>query len=163
MDVSKSDPNVIYGSYGDLQRSDDGGRTWRLIGKSPDGLIAIAASARSADTLYAATQRGLLVSRDGGRQWSPAFATQQTATMVHASPTGMIHAFVVGRGLLRTSEPDLNWQPVGSSFGREVILHFTSAPDGATFYAILLDPDTRAQALKVSRDGGKTWLRLGSP
>lgn len=163
IDVSKSDPKVIYGSYGDLQRSDDSGRTWRLVGKSPDGLIAIAASARSADTLYAATQRGLLVSRDGGRQWSPAFGTRQTATMVHVSPNGVIHAFIVGRGLVRASEPDLAWQVIGNGIGRDVILHFASAPDGQVVNAIVLDPDTRSQALKISRDGGSTWLRLGQP
>lgn len=163
MDVSKSDPNVIYGSYGELQRSDDGGRTWRLVGKSPEGLIGIAASARSGDTIYAATQRGLLVSKDGGRQWSPAFGSQQTASMVHVSPGGMIHAFIVGRGLVRANEPGLDWQVISNRFGREVILHFAAAANGEDLYAVVLDPDTRAQTIRVSRDGGKAWTRLGPP
>lgn len=35
MDVSKVDPRVIYGVYQSLQRSDDGGQTWQLVGRRP--------------------------------------------------------------------------------------------------------------------------------
>src|SRR3546814_20068354 len=32
MDVSKSDPAVVYGAFGDLQQSADGGRRWTAAG-----------------------------------------------------------------------------------------------------------------------------------
>jgi photosystem II stability/assembly factor-like uncharacterized protein len=54
--VSAADPRIIYGHYGSLQLSRDSGATWSLVG--PDRLIDLAASARDASTLYAATETG---------------------------------------------------------------------------------------------------------
>jgi photosystem II stability/assembly factor-like uncharacterized protein len=162
MDVSKADPNVIYGAYGELQRSGDGGRTWRVVGPAPEGLIALAASGKSADWLYAATQQGLLVSRDGGRGWAPAHPARQPATMVHAGADGQLYAFVLGAGLVRASEgegaPD--WQTVSAGFGRNLVLHLATTQAGA-FYAVTYNQDFRTLALQVSRDGGRSWAALG--
>ncbi len=162
MDVSKADPNVIYGSYGDLQRSLDGGRSWARIGPAPEGLIALAASARNRDTVYAATQRGLLISRGGGRGWAPGHPARQPATSVHTTAGGTIFAFIFGVGLVRAAEERLDWQLVNGRFGRHAILHLTDSPaDPNVLYAVTMDTDTRAQAVQVSRDGGRTWTALG--
>lgn len=162
MDVSKFDPKTIYGSYGDLQRSADGGRTWNRLGPAPEGLISLAASARSADTIYAATQRGLLQSRDGGRRWMPAHGSRQPATMVRITMDAMIYAFIAGTGLVRASEADLDWQVVSNGFGRGLVQHLAgpAASEGA-LYAVIFDPDSRAQSLRISRDGGRNWVLLG--
>src|SRR3990170_7899063 len=61
MDVSPADPKTIYGSYGQLQVSRDGGQSWAVTGTPPTGLIALAASSVKADQLYAATKQGLYV------------------------------------------------------------------------------------------------------
>ena len=37
LDVSKSDPNVLYGVYGTLQVSRDGGNTWQAVAEAPPG------------------------------------------------------------------------------------------------------------------------------
>ena len=37
LDVSKSDPSVLYGVYGTLQVSRDGGETWRAVAEAPPG------------------------------------------------------------------------------------------------------------------------------
>ncbi len=74
MDVSKADPSVIYGVYsGVVQVSRDAGTTWQMVGPAPDGMIALAAGAKSADAVYAATNTRLEVSRDGGKTWQPAY------------------------------------------------------------------------------------------
>jgi len=72
MTVSPADPTVVYGAFGSLQVSRDGGKTWSIAGPLPDRLIDLAASARDADTLYAATESGLLVSKDAGGTWAAA-------------------------------------------------------------------------------------------
>ena len=46
--VSATDPRTIYGAYrGQLQVSPDGGRTWEVVGPTPEGLIDLAASSKS--------------------------------------------------------------------------------------------------------------------
>src|SRR5262245_38060960 len=54
MDVSAAEPKTIYGVFRQLQLSSDGGATWSAVGPPPPKLIAIAASALSAQQLYAA-------------------------------------------------------------------------------------------------------------
>ena len=162
MDVSPVDPKTIYGAYtGQLQVSRDGGRNWEVIGPAPEGQIDLAASSKDPNLLYAATQVGLLKSDDGGMTWQDAYWLRQAATMVHVTPDGAVYAFLVGTGLIRTTEPKLTWQTVGGSFGEEYVLHF--AVDPATegqLYAVTMHPQTHRQSIVASRDGGKTWLPL---
>lgn len=156
MDVSKVDPNVIYGNYGGLQASRDGGRTWTKIGPTPEGLIALAASTKDVNTLFAATQTGLLTSSDGGKSWQPAYLLRRPATMVSVTASGEVYAFIYGTGLVRATEPELRWQTVNGNFGKGYILHFAAAAkDPGRLYAIDDGP-----AVIESRDGGKTWSPL---
>jgi hypothetical protein len=98
--VSATYPPTIYGAYrGQLQVSQDGGRTWEVVGPAPQRLINIAASSKPS-TLYAATQVGLLKSEDGGRTWHDACWLRQPATMVHVTPGGVVYAFMVCAGLI---------------------------------------------------------------
>lgn len=164
MDLSKADPEVVYGVFDGLQRSTDGGRTWTRIGPAPEGIIDLAASSRDVDRVYAATRSGLVVSTDGGRQWRRAHESAQPATMVHVSPDGTIHAFIVGTGLVRAQEGRLDWTALGDGPGGDVVLHLAVTADAQqrTLYAVTLDPGTRSQGVHVSRDGGRTWARLGA-
>ena len=163
MDVSAADPQVIYGTYRDLQKSTDGGRSWTRVGPPPDGLIALAASSRNSDTLYAATQRGLLRSADGGKSWSAAHLLQRPATTVHVTRDGTVYAFLVGTGLIRAAEKDLGWQVVGNGFAGAYVLHLAVAPgDDRRVYAVTFDPETRGQGVLASGDGGKSWTTLGA-
>lgn len=162
MDVSKADPRVIYGVYGDLQRSTDGGKTWARAAPAPDGIIGLAASSNDANMLYVATQHGLVRSADGGLTWKSAHESGRPATMVHVTKDGSIYAFVVGLGLVRASEKELAWQLVSNGFGNDYVVHFAADPtDQRRLYAITLSPQTRAQRVVSSRDGGANWTHLG--
>ena len=161
MDVSKVDPDVIFGVHGGLQRSADGGRSWTRIAPAPAGLIDIAASAVDANRLYAATQNGLRVSDDGGLTWSDGFIAGWTATMVHAGADATVYAFTPGMGLMRADEADLAWQVVANRFGDEVLLHLATGADPRTLYAVSVGPGGGGQAVLVSTDAGVNWARLG--
>jgi photosystem II stability/assembly factor-like uncharacterized protein len=163
MDVSKAENRVIYGVHGGIQRSDDGGQTWERIGPAPEGLIDLTASSEDPDRLYAATRGGLMMSPDSGRQWQAAREAGPPATMVHATSDGTVYAFVVGAGLVRANESDLDWETVSNDFGGSVVLHFAVAGEGeeTTLHAATLDPETRAQALRISRDDGQSWTEIG--
>ncbi len=159
MDVSKADPNVIYGVHGGLQISRDGGRNWSPVGPVPDGLIDLAASSTGATRLYAATQQGLLVSEDGGRVWQPAHRLPRPASMVEVATNGAVYAFMLGNGLLRAEEPSLDWQSLSNDFGDRYLLHFAIDPvNPARQFA-----STQNSELLASDDGGRTWRRLGAP
>ena len=165
MDVSPADPQTIYGAYaGHLQISRDGGHSWEVVGPAPEGLIDLAASSTDPAMLYAATQSGLLKSEDGGRTWQDAYWLRQPATMVHVTPDGAAYAFVLGTGLIETTEPKLSWQTVSKDgFGGDYVVHFAVDPeDHRTLYAVTLEPRSHTQRLVSSRDGGETWSALGS-
>jgi hypothetical protein len=162
--VSATDPRTIYGAYqGLLQVSSDGGRTWEVVGPAPEGLIDLGASFKEPGMLYAATQVGLLKSEDGGRTWQDAYWLHQPATMVRVAPGGVVYAFVVGTGLIRSVEPKLSWQSVTEhGFGRDYVLHLAMDPASPNkLYAITINPQEKAQAVLASTDAGKTWVPLG--
>ncbi len=163
MDVSKADPNVIYGVYGDLQRSADGGKTWSKVGPAPEGVIGLAASSKDANTLFAATQKGLFKSTDAGRRWQIAHIVSRPATMVHVTRKGDAYAFMVGAGLLRANDESSQWQIVSDKLGSDIILHFAAdSDDSQRLYAVTHDTKSRVQSVVTSRDGGVTWAKLGT-
>lgn len=158
MDASKADPRVIYGAYGGIQVSRDGGISWLLAGPAPNGLIALAASARDADIVYAATQTGLLITRDGARSWTPAYPQSRPASVVFTTRTGDVYAFILGLGLVHATEPGLEWQTLGNGFGDAYVLHLAVDPtDKERLYAV-----TSQGTILASRDGGRTWAVLGA-
>ena len=158
MDVSKSDPDVIYGSFRGLQVSRDGGRTWEIAGPGPARLIDLAASAMDPDTVYAATEAGLQVSRDAGRSWQPTEVAGQPVSLVEVSEDGRILAFVVGLGLLQGKEGSPEWETLNAEFGGRILLHLAIDPlEPERIYAVTLNSEVLASA-----DGGKTWRPFGS-
>jgi photosystem II stability/assembly factor-like uncharacterized protein len=153
--VSPADPRAIYGAYGGIQLSRDGGAKWSLVGPAPYRLIDLAASARDASTLYAATEAGLLVSSDAGATWSP-IVTGAPVSLVEVTPDGTLYAFVLGRGLIRSGEPPTAFQTVSNAFGEAYLLHLASdvADPGRLFAA------TGEGRILASADGGRTWAPL---
>ena len=158
MTVSPADPATIYGAYaGGLQASRDAGKTWTLVGPAPAGLIDLAASAMSAGTLYAATETGLLVSTDAGKTWEASSIEGAPVSLVEIVPDGMLYAFVVGRGLLRSAEDPLEFETLSSGFADGYLLHLAVDP---------ANPDrlfaaTGEGKVLSSADGGETWTAFG--
>ena len=158
MDVSPADPNVIFGLYGMVQVTRDGGMTWTVAGSPPADVYDIAASAVDPDIVYAATRSGVMVSLDGGRTWNPSGGKGQTASMVETSADGKVYAFVLGSGLVSTSATTLAWKTVANNFGELVLLHLAvdaSNPD--RMFAV-----TGESKILTSTDGGKNWAAFGS-
>lgn len=156
MDVSKADASVVYGVFGGLQVSRDGGESWKVTGPLPDGLIDLAASAVATDRVYAATKGGLLYSKDAGTTWQPAHFRISVATMVQTGHQGEIYAFIIGLGLLRTQEPDLRWEIVSKSFGDRFPLHLAVDPgDPRRLYVV-----TNDKRVLASEDHGITWAEF---
>ncbi len=156
MTVSPADPQTIYGAYGALQVSRDAGKTWTVVGALPDKLIDLAASAKDAGTLYAATEGGLLASRDGGLTWE-AVLEGAPVSMVDLAPDGRLYAFMLGRGLLASGEDSLSFETASGEWGDRYLLHLAVDPGNSH----RLFGATQAGVILASRDGGKTWTTFG--
>lgn len=159
MDVSPADPKTVYGSYGDLQVSHDGGESWSVVGAAPAELIAIAASAIAPEQVYAATKRGLLISRDGGTSWQPLAFEGEIVSLAETGADGNLYAFVLGRGLMTANETTADrFNVLSNSFARSIPLHL--AADSADSLHLALT--TQANEVLESRDGGSTWTPFGA-
>jgi photosystem II stability/assembly factor-like uncharacterized protein len=158
MDVSPADPQVIYGIYGGIQVSRNGGKNWSMAGPAPEGLIALSASARSADRLYVATQNGLSYSDDAGVMWQAAAFSGETVTTVATGPNDALYAYVVGRGLMIAKESKVgNWSVLSPD--QRILLHL--AIDGRhpdRMFAI-----AHNAGIIQSEDGGRSWRSFGQP
>jgi photosystem II stability/assembly factor-like uncharacterized protein len=159
MDVSAADPRTIYGAYGSLQVSRDGGSTWAIAGSPPPALIALAASSLDAGRLYAATKDGLHVSQDAGATWTPLGFGGEIVSTVETGPDKAIYAFVLGRGLMRSAEdaPD-DWTPLANSFGDAIPLHLAIDEKDSKHLALT----TQNNEVLESLDGGESWRTFGS-
>lgn len=158
MDVSAADPNVIYGLYGKVQVSRDGGKSWEVAGTPPADVFDLAASAINPNIVYAATRSGLMVSLDGGKKWNATGTEGQPASMVETAPDGSVYAFVLGSGLMKAPAQALTWQAVTNSFGEQILLHLAFDPGNADrMFAV-----TEKSKILTSTDGGKNWAALSS-
>ena len=156
--ISAADPSVIYGVFRGVQRSDDRGKTWRIVGPAPHGVISLAASTQNADTLYAGTERGLLVSANGGISWSLGYPVAAPVTSLKVTPDGVLYAYIVGRGLFYVSEAKFSdWRKAGPELDDDAILHLAIdfAKPARLFAA------TARGRLLTSDDSGAIWKPFG--
>ena len=108
------------------------------------------------DTLYAATESGLLVSKDAGGTWAAA-VEGSPVSLVEVTPDGTLYAFVLGQGLLRSGEGELDLASVGADWGDRILLHLAVDPANKdrTFVA------SHQGNILASKDGGATWSEFG--
>lgn len=160
MDVSGADPKVVYGSFGQIQISRDGGSTFEIAGSAPERLIQLAASSLKADRVYAATENGVQVSEDGGASWGPLAFAGEVVSTIQTGPDKALYAFVVGRGFMKASEDTpASWSLLGNDFGEGVPLHIAANPkDGQNLVLTMHNNEVRE-----SLDGGKSWRPFGQP
>jgi photosystem II stability/assembly factor-like uncharacterized protein len=154
LDVAKSKPEVLYGVHRHLQRSDDGAKTWRIIGLAPVGLIDLAVWGRDHETLFAATRLGLLRSRDGGSTWAPAHPAVTPVTSVETLPEGGVIAYTLDQGLLIDRTGLGMWERLAEPRGYRYLLHLTMS--GSRAFAL-----TDKGRILQSADGGRSWRPFG--
>lgn len=164
--VSVLDPQVRFAadSEGYLYRSLDGGRSWADAWSGLGGarVRAVALSPRKLEFVLVATDRGLLVSRDGGLGWTCVQPGNATALAVVPGAEGQIAALIDGQPWLAPDQGAdywaLTWRAGGcgrAPMQREAYL--TVSPAGLRFFA----QDERG-ALWTARLGGD-WEFLGRP
>lgn len=157
--VSPADPGRLYAVHGALQASGDGGQMWSRIGPAPDKLITLAVGLPRPGQLFAATDTGLLVSRNGGHDWEAASSFRDTASLVYVTADGSVYAFFLGHGLMRSGPADPGWKLLYNGFGGHYPLRLAVDPNDPRHLVTL----THASGLFTSDDGGKSWRRFPKP
>lgn len=160
IDISKVDPEIIYGLRDYVWVSRDGGTTWLRTGLPPGQPYDIAASSVDAAKVYVATADGLFVSTDAGRSWMNALPELcgQRVTMVETSADGVVYAFALCGSMARGDERTGEWVVVNDEFDGCIIQHIAIDPsNGGTLYAV-----ERCNNVMTSTDGGRTWRVLGA-
>ena len=150
--VSPSNPDVFFGSYGSIQTSADGGATWTIAGEAPPKLIDLTVSPADSSVVYAATETGLMISRDGAKNWDVLIADVPVTT-VELTADGTIYAFVPGRGLLKATETAPKFETIGQGPDNAgYILHLAAAANSPERLVAV----TGELAIVVSGDAGAT-------
>ncbi len=160
MTVSYANPNIIYGFFGDkLQRSVDGGRSWEYA----KGIIApfsLSSDPKNEDVVFASTQNGVQVSKDGGDTWqsmSPQLEGGAVSIFV-LDPTSA-YALVFSEklsGMGKSIDGGVTWEKMQETFGDGMVLYvaFSKSQPGLVYSL------TNKNSVYKSTDSGDTWVRV---
>lgn len=155
MSVSQVNPSLIYGLYGGVQMSMDGGASWVERGPAPEQTIDITAGS-SEGQLFAGTTDGLMQSSDHGVTWSRIGPAGVPVTAVYMDTEGSSYAYYVGAGLLRRGI-DGKWEEISVPVGEDVVLHLAAGnSDGDDLVAV-----TQKGNVLASMNGGESWAPFG--
>ena len=180
------DPRIVFAgtgwwehNAGDVCRSDDGGMTWRVVGKPdtglPDGqtrhLIVDRSSTASARRVFVSVKdHGVFCSEDGGTSW-------------HARNTGLPNGNVRGlaqhprepavlfalldndAGLFRSDDSGQTWRRLGDLSWADPQALVVCPSDPQRLYVAAREQFGKDRKLHpggvfASRDGGVTWTRI---
>jgi len=159
---------VLAGTESDgLWRSDDGGTNWDLVPGLPAGGIgAVTFTPRDAESRHiaVATDDGVALSHDGGGTWRLTGETLPPVLDLAFVPDGSGGALVAALyrdGVARLAMTGANdeWVPANTGLGATTLSTLVVSPNfdvDETLFAA--GPEA---GLRVSRDGGRTWVNAG--
>jgi photosystem II stability/assembly factor-like uncharacterized protein len=97
---------------GGIVASDDGGRTWNLIGVPPTTPVHAIAAARGGETLLLSGAQGVHRSDDGGRTFSPVLDVGRPTLAVATTDDGLVVvAATSDRAIYRSDDGGRTWPP----------------------------------------------------
>lgn len=152
---------VFAGTTEGLLRTEDGGKTWRLV--SSEAVRSVAFDPAVPERIFfASTTAGLMLSTDGGRTLRESnFGFTNRNFTVLTGAGGVLYlnsAFEGSGGVYRTENFGLRWQRAGGEPAGQQIRLMAAAPDqpGTLFAA-------GYHGLLKSKDYGKTWADIATP
>jgi photosystem II stability/assembly factor-like uncharacterized protein len=184
-----ADDKVLYaGTVGGVYASSDGGRTWRagprMVAGSrsretdPGALLAISPAYGRDGTVFAATDRGLRVTRDAGRSWTEVVAAPLTRSSrieaLAVSPDyqndGTVLVSTRERGLLLSTDRGATFRQVGTELlaANHLVADFSNPTSAPIQFSPTFAADRTvfayAQTHVVrSTDRGESWQLLELP
>lgn len=156
--IDPGQPQRLYvGGHQAAAVSTDRGRTWMQVSSLRDADAM--GWAFVGDTVWMGGHPGLRRSTDGGRTFERA-GGELSSTDVHAlgGASGVLYAASPGRGLLVSTDDGKSWQVRSSDAGRGFMGAIAIDPRSAEH---LFAPDMQSGVME-SRDGGRSWRRVGA-
>ncbi len=159
MTVSPVNSDIIYGFHnGEIQKSSDGGESWSMLNKQPKGIISLTADLESEETVYATTEQGIWVSKNGGGTWEILSEMLSDATVIvlaqNPDDTNQMLSFSDTLGLTASNDGGKTWTSIANIPAVFYFISFSPSVSGLV-YAI----DSANQVYK-SMDTGITWQKI---
>lgn len=163
MAVSRVDPNVVYGYFrGKLQRSVNEGKDWQILDTSLQNaqIISLTTDPSEKDTVYAATTKGLMISRDQGQTWRELSENlkDDVITNLAANPKNSKELLAYGQklGLAKSTDGGQTWVKIESSLASSPVMYMSYDKNNpSTIYAINQSLD-----IYKTTDGGVSWNKV---
>jgi photosystem II stability/assembly factor-like uncharacterized protein len=161
--IDPATPSTLYAIDWDgrLFKSMDGGGSWKVRG-SVAGVSFVAVDPTNSSIIYAAAQRGVFKSIDGGENWAGAdsglagFFYDSTITIDPLTPATLYATTT--QGVFKSTDAAQSWNKLDAD------------PSGTDYYGfgveITIDPITPSTiylapgSILKSTDGGQSWNRL---
>ena len=157
MTVSPVNPDLIFGWYqGAIQRSIDGGKNWVIVSNTNVPIVSLAADPKDENIIYAASPRGLMVSKNKGEDWSVLFDGFVSTIAVNPGDSQKLISFSEKHKLARSNDGGKNWEPVNENFTGETPLHISFDKHKSEIIYTL----TEKNSLYKSLDSGNTWNKI---
>ncbi len=162
MAISPANPNIVYGWYkGTLQRSDNVGKSWKIINSNLPQIVFLAAHPKDENIVYAATIKGLMASKDKGLNWDylsdnlKGFITLSGFAVNPQNPSEMI-SYSGKLGLAKSADGGITWRSIGEKFNGETPLYLAyDKQNPKNVYTV-----TEKQKIYKSTDEGNTWSAI---
>jgi photosystem II stability/assembly factor-like uncharacterized protein len=148
-------PTTLYAAVAGrgLYRSTDNGVSFSPVSRAVGGAVMALAVTPSGEVLAGDMQRGLLLSRDGGRTWRPVLRAQLMGLAIN--PRDPRRVLAAGPGILVSTDGGGHWRrPLKIDQGAGPVAWAPSEPNVA--YAVGFD-----RRFYRSGDGGETWSAVG--
>lgn len=134
-------------------RSDDDGRTWRVISRLGDADLHKIVLKHDRMYAFDAVLSALLVSRDGGRTFTEEFTPRGLIIDFEVDPADPGHVVASNADeLFRSNDSGASWRPIDRRQGIRLVW-----PAAAKLYRALKDG-----SVQTSADGGETWTSVSN-
>ena len=155
MSVSKTNPKTIYGWYqGNVQRSDDEGKTWNAISQTTFPIVSLETDSRDENRVYAASPLGMYISNDKGISWN--IVEEFKGKFVSSIASSQNKLLVFSGKLMKSSDDGATWTAINESFNNGTVLYIAfDRQDNSVIYGL-----TNNNEIFKSNDDGKGWKKI---
>jgi photosystem II stability/assembly factor-like uncharacterized protein len=167
MSVVAGEEALYAGTDRGLFRSDDGGQTWKRLGKGILHAMAfsLAIEPGNPEVVYAGTWDGPFKSDNRGETWAKlgtgCAQPDVRSIVVHPSDPEIVYLALYGEGILKSTDAGFTWNNSNTGLSTTVVRFLVPHPsDPNRLYAGTGQQWGKDNALFRSQDGGASWSQV---
>jgi len=172
--VDPTDSSVVYAvagtaaaSFSKVNKSVDGGRTWRTLPASPRPVSALTIDPANPQVLFAAVEgawtdrkghSSIAMTSDGGATWRTVLSHDGYLWAIAVDPASPATVYAVGdAGVLVSADDGRTWRSAGTAPADNLGALAVDPRDPGTLYV-----SAWKKGVFRTTDGGRTWSALGA-